>query len=252
MKAVISNKARDGGLSEIYQSQNTQQALLRKTGEGKFDRISAYVKCRDFLVDSYSFAKENKDFVIYGFTFHGSKEQPDWSGANLQMHFHDDQSRQNVLDNIKLLHAIEKKNKIPLTELLEVEGSRDFVAQGHKRWLSNALYFSLYSLLLRIMCYKLDHKDWIEQFSREKHSDSKYIQSVPRKTLLAVFDDLSILDMPTFCGFDPKTTAVHTIHHNGGFISVFGSHREINDSLVRQNTHWQAMTRKGYELRLMK
>src|SRR5688572_4232807 len=90
----------DNGMAEIYQSMATRQALLKQTGPNAYERISNFVKCRDFLVDSYAFAKENKDFGIYGYKFNGSQLQPDWTGAYLALKFEKAEDKKNFLQNV--------------------------------------------------------------------------------------------------------------------------------------------------------
>lgn len=235
----------DNGMAEIYQSNSTQQALLRREGPAEFTRITNFVKCRDFLVDTYSYAKENRDFGIYGFQFKGSKMQPDWTGVYIQMKFHDSHSRDNFAKHLKILHKIEETNGYDRTETFEVKDEKDIVVVADKRWLDNCLSFSLYSLLLRCMCYTFDAgKDWIAAFSGTTGSDCKYIASVPRKTLDKVLADLTLLKTKEFCGFNPAnpSTGVGMVHHNSGFISVFGSHSEISPTTVRTNQHWKELT----------
>lgn len=243
---------KDNGMAEIYQSQGSRQALLRRDGDAEFTRITNFVKCRDFLVDTYSYAKENKDFGIYGFSFQGSKMQPDWSAVYVLMRFQDDKSRDQFLTHIdQIIRPIEKKNDYRETALYEVKGCSDIVASADPKWLQNCLSFSLYSLLLRVCCYEFDaSKDWITAFSNMKSSDSAYIASVPRKSLHRVFEDLSSIATEQFCGFDPKKDYVGSIHHNSGFISVFGHHTEISPSTVKQNRHWQEMKKRGFETKV--
>lgn len=255
MKSVVVSKHKnvnDGvGYAEIGQSQHTKQALLMRN-DASFTRITGFVLCRDFLVDSYSYAKVKKDFGIYGFSFKGSQMQPDWTGAHIQMHFSDAESRENFLKHIpQIMHKIEKSNQYKLTEIMEIEGNKlDLVAVGDVKWLQNCLSFSLWSLLLRVCCYSFDAtKDWIKEFGSLSTSDSLYISSVPRKTLDKVLDDLSNIATDTFCGFDPANpnVGVGMIHHNSGFISVFGHHTEINPSTVKKNAHWQEMQKRGLQ-----
>lgn len=252
MKAKVSkhSSVNDAiGYAEIGQSQNTKQALLMRDGPTSFTRITGFVKCRDFLVDTYSFAKVDKDFGIYGFSFKGSQMQPDWKGAHIQMRFSDEKSRANFMEHVQqVIHPIEKANDYDLTDILEIEGEKwDLVAVGDKQWLTNCLTFSLWSLLLRCCCYTFDaKKDWIKSFSALGSSDSAYIASVERKTLDQIFANLSLVKTKDFCGFDPKESGVSTVHHNSGFVSVFGSHTEINPATVKKgNRHWQEFYKRG-------
>jgi hypothetical protein len=238
--------------SEIGQSQNTQQAILKREHDGSFSRMTGFVKCRDFLVDSYSFQLAKKDFGIYSFTFKGSSVPLDWSGCYIQMHFADDKSKENFLKHVsEIIHPIEKANGYDRTEILQIEKSNDLVAAGDKKWLQNCLSFSFWSLLLRVCCYDFDaSKDWITEFGKKSWTDSKYIASIPRKTLDKVLADLSLIKTDSFCGFDPNKESVGTIHHNSGFISVFGWHTEINPDMVKTNKHWQEIKKRGLETKV--
>lgn len=237
------------GYAEIGQSQNTKQALLTREGPAAFTRITGFVKCRDFLVDMYSYAKAGLDLPnIWGFSHPNKKVPPDWSGCYIQMHFSDEESRKNFLKHVpQILGEIEKANGYTPTEIMEMEGSKwDLVAVGDAKWLQNCLSFSFWSLLLRVCCYGFDaSKDWITAFGKLGASDSLYISSIPRKTLDAILADLSKIKTDEFCGFVPGKNGVHEIHHNSGFISVFGSHTEINPATVKKNAHWQEMQKRG-------
>ena len=244
----------DGGYTEISQSQTTKQALARRMGEHHFERITGYVKCRDFLVDSYAFAKANKDFGIYGFSFPGSKIQPDWTGAYLVHLFSGKEEKNNFLQNIGYIHAIEHANGLPQTVIYEASDT-ELVTVGDKRWLHNSLTLSLYTFLLRMACYK-DYStskepnvgEWIMNFGKQQFSDSKYAASVAVKTWDMVLGNLKLLETKEFCGFEPGKVSVGTIHHNSGFISVFGWHTEINPKTAKSGEHWKIMAERGLEM----
>jgi hypothetical protein len=239
-------------LAEIGQSQSTKQALVKKKNDGNYERISAFVKCRDFLVDSYSYSKDNLKFGIYGFHFDGTKLQPDWDQACLAHFFSDDKAKNAFLSNIGYIHSIEHANGWPETTVYEAENNI-LVTEGNKAWLANSLTFSLYSFLLRVACYPDFSKDqnvgtWLIEFGKQQFSDSKYVASISTKTWDRALGNLRLLATPTFCGFDPKKDPVGNIHHNSGFISVFGSHSEISYGTVKKNAHWQLMKERGFEL----
>ena len=256
VKVTKHSSVQDNGMGEIYQSMGVRQALLRRIGDNSYERVSNYVKCRDFLVDSYTYAQVGKKFTIYGYTFDGAAIQPDWEGARLLLQFPDKISREDFLRNIGYLHSIEHANGWPQTVILSVEGSTDLVADGSKLWLNNCLTFSLFSYLLRVCCYKDQSKsneptvgEWLIQFSKKTEwSDAKYAASISKDTWDKVLGNLNVLSTKTWCGFDPRNTATHAIHHNSGFISVFGSHSEISYTMVRRNAHWQEMYERGLEM----
>lgn len=247
-------KTEDSELGEIYQSIDLELALLRKDNPNEFTKITSFVHCRDFLVDSYTYSLSKQDFGIYGFSFKGSTESPDWSGTYLLLKFPDRDTYNNLQKNIKYLHQIEDLNMIPRTRIEDAdEGS---VVIGSSMWLSNCLYFSLYTLLIRLACIDVsepeDYQEWIEKLSEleEDHTDCAYIASIPESSLTKVLQDLRSIETDSFCGFDPKKHSVYEIHHNSGFVSVFGNHTELSKLTVKKNEHWMIMKDRGFKLRI--
>lgn len=239
-------------LAEIYQSMTCKQALLHKKEDKHFERITAYVLCRDFLVDSYTYAKAKKDFGIYGFHFKGSKESPDYSGAHILMHFPNKTAKKCFDENLEILHGIEENNDFKKTIIHEnSDKEMEYVVVGDKKWLTNCLMFSLYSLLLRAFCYNIsEKKEWYISFGKKDSSDSKYVKSVDESIWKKLTKDISFLmDAPGFCGFSPSDVSVGTIHHNSGFISVFGNHSELNTETVKTNKHWKHFKELGLKLK---
>lgn len=249
--AVIVDTVKDKGLAEIYQSMQLKLALLRKQPNNTWEKITPSVLCRDFLVDSHSYALAKKDFSIYQMSFKGSTEQPDWTGAYFLAKFPSKEVKERFLANMAaVLHKVEKDNDFAVTKVIETESETQLVISGSKEWLENALTYSLYSFLLRAMCYEADTDTpmgWVESFSKKKSSDSKYAASVPMGTWKAVFGDIGVLKTKDWCGLDPKKYDVGSVHHNSGFISVFGKHTEISYDTVAKNKHWQEMRAKGLE-----
>ena len=249
MKATVTTKLPAAeSLAEIYQSMAMQQALVKKVGPAEFERITAYVKCRDFLVDSYSFSLAKKDFGIYGFSFPSATLSPDWDAARLLLRFPNKEAEEQFGLHLPLLHKIEKQNGFGITKVIPA-GKLEVICEGDARWLVSCLSFSLYSLLLRILCYKFSASgDWLTTFSEQEASDAKYVKSIPLKTRNRILADLSLLKMEEWCGLDPKKHSVSSVHHNSGLISVCGYHYELHKPTVKKNTHWQHFNNKGFEL----
>ena len=248
-KATVTTKLpATQNLTEIYQSMTVKQALLRGTN-GTYERITPFVLCRDFLVDVYSFSRAKKDFGIYGMEFKGSQHQPEWRCLPILLQFPDKEAKGNFLGHVEILRGLEDHNRWGWTDLWEVS-STEMVVEGSAEWLANCLTVSLYTFLLRTLCYEFEVKypgswEWILLFGKLKGTDPKYAASIPAATWHMILDDLSCLRTNEFCGFDVPKTETRTIHHNSGFISVFGYHSELSQSSVRKNAHWQAMQKQG-------
>lgn len=249
VKINISQHVKDNGLGEIYQSMENKMALLRPAEDASFTRITPYVLCRDFIVDVYTYAKFGKEFEVYGMTLDPTKEMPVMDRVYLAMTFPNPASRNNFFENLDHLHAIELANDFEPTSTQDAENG--IVLCGDGKWLGSCLLWSLYTSLLRIFCYELKgDKPWFELMREKKgKTDADLLGSVDPETFIRVVSDLSCLVTPTWCGFDPAEEPVYTIHHNSGFYSVFGSHRELDEEAVRRNKHWQLYKEAGWTLR---
>lgn len=245
----ITTKIQDDNLSEIYQSMQAKTALCRPNGKS-YERITPLVLCRDFLCDVYTFADAKRDFSIYGMTFKGSTEKPHWDGVFILIQFPNKTAQNSFVEHLPLLNKIEKGNNFKESYTEKVEGKPlEFLVVGDKKWLMNCLSFSMYTLLLRVLCYTFSSEgDWLKKFSTQDNSDARYIKSVSPAVWKRVFDDITSIKTDEWCGFDAKKDHVGQIHHNSGFVSVFGTHTEINRSCVKKNKHWQEMQRRGFEL----
>jgi hypothetical protein len=223
-----------------------KMALLRKTEEvDVLEQVTPFVKCRDFLCDVHSSTLAKKDFHIYGMSWKGSKDSVDWDAIRLVVRFPDKKAKDVWMHNVfVLLHSIEAANVLDLTFFDSLENG-DVTLVGDKFWLGNALKFSLYTFLLRVMCYKLEPNKWIEQFLKMNTTDSAYLASINKETLNRVLTDLSLLDTKEWCGLLWGKNSVSAVHHNSGFISVFGNHSEINYDTVKKNLHYKQMKEKG-------
>jgi hypothetical protein len=243
-------KVDDGPLGQIYQAMACKQALLLPTEEG-FTRITPLVLCRDFLVDAYTFDEVGRDFEIYG--MHKPVERPSREGVFLLLTPPDKKARNFLLTNISFIHNVEIINGFKLTQIDEVEGNNSLVVSGDKKWLMSCLSLSLYSSLLRVACYELGD-NWIETMRKQfkelknKATDAMLVSSVSDATWDRILSDLSTLDMATFTGFDAEKEDLFTIHHNQGFYSIFGNHRELHKKSVQKNLHWQHFSKEGYDL----
>ena len=235
-------------LDEIYQSMTMKQALLKRKSGTEYERITPYVLCRDFLVDVYTFSKAKRDFGIYGMAFEGSKYQPDQDGLPVLLRFPSKKTKNSFLEHLPILFELERMNCILRSEILEAD-ELELVAAGEPKWIASCLMVSLYTFLLRALCYDFHSNTadwkWILEFQKLKGTDPTYAASISACTWERILTNLTLLRTDDFCGFNSKTDETSVIHHNSGFISVFGYHSELSQSSVRKNAHWQVMQKQG-------
>jgi hypothetical protein len=249
----IKETAEEQGLGEIYQSSGIQEAILRQTDKPDvLEKVTSFVKCRDFLVDSYSCHQAKKNFSIYGFEFKAETEALDYDAVRLLVKFSSTTERKNFDTNVRYLHDIERRNKFTPTEVCKCNMKNCVVLIADKRWLQNCLLYSFYTLMPRLAGYAVSAsvtnlRQWLDELAQQDTSDGAYVKSISAKTWDVITSNLKILETDKFCGFDPKKDSVVTVHHNSGFISVLGSHTEINENQVRKNEHWKIMVERGLD-----
>lgn len=243
----IKKLAKEGYLAEIGQSMNLKMALLRKDGPDEYTQLTPHVKCRDFLCDVYSSDLEKCEFGIYGMK--GLWPQhPDWTGVYLSLRFPNIAARMEFNINLAKLHELEKKNNRS-PSLYFNSGDLEGIIIGDKAWLTNTLNFSLYTFLLRVLCYTHTDNGWLDTFAKKDFSDSKYVKSIHKTIWTQILHGaIDIIKTDEFCGLSFKADGTGAVHHNSGFISVFGSHTEINTETVRKNAHWKEMKARGFKL----
>lgn len=237
------------GLAEIYQSMQLKMSLLKKQAGKKrtFDEVTPGVMCRDFLADVYTSVVQKYDFRIYGFGWKGTKDIPNWEAVYLKLNFPNLEAKENFKNNIKFLHKIEDDNGISRTIFYDKINKIGMIV-GDKAWLRNVLTASLYTFLIRSFCYTIKSDDWIKELGKQAHTDSAYIKSIDRSTWDKILKDIKSLHTDYFCGLDHKKDGMSAVHHNSGFVSVFGKHSEMSPATVKKNKHWQEMGKRGFKL----
>lgn len=225
-------------------------SLLKRT-EGKkksFDEVTPGVMCRDFLADVYTSVVQKYNFHIYGFGWDGTKDVPHWDAVYLKLNFPDDTAKENFKKNIKFLWKVEDDNKIPRTIFYDKINKIGMIV-GNKAWLHNVLTASLYTFLIRSFCYAIKTDNWVKELGQQEHTDSEYIKSIHPETWAKILKDITTLHTPEyFCGLDHEKDGMSAIHHNSGFVSVFGKHTEMSTMWVKKNKHWQEMNKRGFKL----
>jgi hypothetical protein len=202
-------------------------------------------------VDVYTFSHAKRDFSIYGMEFKGSTQQSEQTCLPVLLKFPDHKCKANFLNHLPILFDLENHNHFQQSRILEVN-ELELIAEGEPKWLFNCLTVSFYTFLLRALCYQfetiINNWKWILEFRKLTGTDPKYAQSISEQAWERILNDLEVLRAEGFCGFDAKNDDIRPIHHNSGFISVFGWHSELSPARVRSNKHWQLIKAKGIPL----
>lgn len=234
-------------LAEISQSMGLKFSICERDGDNVVELIPP-CKCRDFLGDVILSSLTGHDFSIYGMSWKGSEDKVSMDKARFSLYFPNKEARVNFEKNLHFLHDIELKNGIALTEYTYIEGENSYI-EGASEWINfSALSYSLYTLLLRVFCYKINSEDWITEISNGNYSDSKYIKSFDKATLSAILDNLYLLNMPEWAGLSYTADGNSAVHHNSGIVSVCSTHSEVNIAVVKRNKHYLILKEKGFKL----
>lgn len=234
--------------AEISQSMNTRFSLLHKEADKEFTEITGPVKCVDFICDTYTATKQKAEFSIYGYSWDGVNKSPDMDEMRLYVRLPNQQSYDNFINQLSIIHSIEDKNNIPRTVFLKEKEHR-LVVIGNVSWMANCLTMRLYLFMLRIIGYNFANKDnWLEELRDMSVSDGNYAKSVPIENWNRILDDLnSIKNTGSFCGLSFKKHGTSALHHNAGFFSqIGGSHSEINTSTVVKSKHFKVLKERGF------
>ena len=247
---ITLKKKPDQHMMERYGSATILRlALLKQEGPEKFEQLMPLVRCKDFICDVYWSSFGKTDINFYGMKWNGKKDSPDWEQVNLLVNFPNKEMQNFFMENLQHLWEIEGANGIPLTQVFTVDEC-NVVLLGNKKWLSNLLYLSLYVFLIRLMGVKpIATEDWIGELQEQTGTiDGKFLSTISKETLRKVFSELDLLASDKWCGFEIEEKTKYTIHHNSGFVSIFGFHDEMNPNNVKTNFHWQEAKQKGLEL----
>lgn len=232
-------KRKFASLAQIGQSMQLRMAVLKRVPDQAtttYEQITPHFLCRDFAGDVYTASYQKHNFSIYGLSWDGTKESPDMDFLNLNLLFPSKAVKEVFLKNIRFLHEIEDRNNIPRTQYFD-NGDANGIIIADKRWLNNVLHVSLYTFIVRALCYTITKADWIKDIADGSSSDSAYMKSIPRDLLDKVLGDLKLLETKEFCALQLKD-GVGLVHHSAGFISTFGRHTEINYGVVKVNPHY--------------
>lgn len=240
---MVIKRKRAESLAEIGQSMGIKFSICVPAENG-VEEIICPVKCRDFLGDVYSSCIQETKFSIYGMSWDGTKDKVPTDKLRLSLYFPSAQAKVNFEKNIRFLHEIEDKNSFERSNYISLDGNTGYI-EGDARWLNfSILSFTLYTLLIRVFCYELE-EDWIAEMAASSYSDGNYIRNFDRESLHKVLDNLSLLEMPEWCGLNYAEHGISGVHHNSGIVSVMSTHSEINPATVRKNKHYLIIKDRG-------
>lgn len=220
-------------LTEVGQSRSTRFALAEYDDEKQvLEQLHLSVKCRDYFAEVLHGSVTKQKYLMYGFSWDGTKFQVKPEKTGIMVFISDSEQKKNFLDNFNALVEWEKfTNFGKLPELHEVDGqASSLFVKCDPKWFSNTFTISLFTLLLRCLCYpnvkSLFPTDLVKVLPYG--NDKNLMDSIVKYSLAEaemVFKDPKFLILDNDnnglgWGNSPGTTLIHDY---GGIYSFFGA-----------------------------
>ena len=196
-----------------------------------YTNITAWVKCRDFLNDTFfvqnhtNITKEPAEIYVYGFKYKATIEK---TLNTLAIIAHDILELKRIrLEITKIINTLEKHiypNYQPTSTLFDCEKHTNLpvlIVKPCSIWFTNTYTFSLFTGLLRFFTYeKLNNNIWISMTKnrmKENTNDTSLVQSLEKKAELMNAFLLNLTEIPST--ERDMSDNNHFIHDSLGIIS---------------------------------
>ena len=225
-------------LNEIGQSRSTRFAFAEYDDKKKeIAQLHLSVKCRDYFAEVLHGSAVKKSYSMFGFRWEGDKYQIDPSKTGIMVFISDVSQFDNFRNNFQSLVDWEKFTGFGvLPELHEVDGqASSLFVKCDPKWFANTFTISLYTLLLRCLCYShiksLFPRELFNSLpsGQDKHLINNML-TFGKDKVETVFKDPKYLILDNTnnglgWGTSPST---QTIHDYGGIQSFFMSLNKDN------------------------
>jgi len=203
-------------LNEVYQSVDLKFSFLTITDKGDYQEMNPPCKCRDYLHDIINSTIHKVPFAIYGMEFDGSKTPIDLDVTRFYLRFSNLAQKIYFLANLPFLHQIEQKGGFGESSVIDVD-KVSLIITGDKSWMNNTVLISLYSFLLRLMCYPKPLAP-----TGEGNKDLGYLNKLrEEKYFDQVLENVSLLKTTNFSGWSGMY--VQHLHDYSGILTFLGS-----------------------------
>ena len=195
-------------LCEIAQSKSLRFAFAIVT-DTEIQRVMPYVKCRDFLKEQILYTHYDKKLQIYSFdTSKNVKNALDYTG--LLVEIPKKEERDLFIANFHILQKYEEKLGFELTSEVQQVDEKTLFVSGDPIWQQSCFLISLYSLLLRTLCYPLTDTfvSMLDTSTGANSVDGRYWKALDNFDKIKSRDQL--LDL--VAKEDVKDMSVDTVH----------------------------------------
>lgn len=197
--------------------------FVKKLKEGEFERLHVTVKCRDYFGDILQSEFTNDGFKMYGFTTEPESYRIDRDATRLYINFPDKEIAHLFKQNFHILETIEKENGLVQSVWFDVS-ENEIIIESDSLWLSSIFSNSLYTFLLKCLCYQYMDNNWIKALTKENWTGSEveYAKRITEPKLTRVLKNLKPLLVP-LCnpsGWHGSSVSEDKVHNNSGFYTI--------------------------------
>lgn len=158
-------QAEQKGYAEITQTKAFRYAFVTIDKDSARELFSP-IKCKDFFNEALASRSFGKPYATFGFSFDFSKTPYDVDATKFSLECSKEDFKL-LLENLPVIHMIEKHNGLALTTLDETNISNKYICIADKAWQERHDLMSTYTWLLRLMLYKkIDNiENWVDEIT---------------------------------------------------------------------------------------
>ena len=219
-------------LSEIEQSLPLRFSFAHWDEKDEVEQLHDWVRCRDFLGDVLWANKYKNEVSIYKFKFNPKETKINPDRLEMLIKFVKG-TKNNFKNQIHLLNTIEEKNGFAPTCFYEIDQSHRLIV-ADKIWQSSVFMISLYTYLLKCICYTLKEEGNIfSGFTLHTTEGGYYSRINPAIHQILPHLQQIANKIKYVTGFPHETelnNISYEIHNNCGFVNVIQYHKEIKNN----------------------
>lgn len=238
MKYVLKKAAKKDYI-EIGQQKKVLFSFCNKKGN-VLKQLFSPVLCRDFLSDVLVAEEWNKKVSRYAFVYNPARTKIDRDKTRLLLTINDE-DKNNLINNLDILHEIEHNNKLIRTEITHVDDNT-LLVEGSKVWLNSTFSLHLYTFLLKAISYEYEH-NWFEELKDKETNEANYARSLTPSFLKIINSNIkSIFRKGTTVHGYNESPSLTFLHDNGGVVTLFGK-GVGNVYKVANNEYYKRLTK---------
>ena len=214
-------------LTELFQANEVKFAFVNKSidnDEITFTPVHVWVKCREYF-NELLMSNHHKDFKIepiYGFKYNPTEFPLDLSATRIALKFPTKTALDNFEKSLPWLHAIEEYNNLDKTIIHSLEeNSLIKIVEGSSVWVQTCLLTNLYTLLLKLMCHKINTNTSITSLP-DNASECSFLYQISSKVFNNFISNVKYLTQTPSKYIDGtnKIREIHEIHGNSGIMNL--------------------------------